>query len=257
MYALLDPRDGRVRYVGLSSSGLTRPRQHATSRAHARKYPVSLWAKKLRRAGVDYSVVVLERAEEYGQLQEQERFWIRVLRDAGCRLLNLTDGGEGTLGRRRSPEQRERHSRFMIARFQDPLALEAHCAAQKRRWEDPAEHANHSAAMTEYFKDPLVRETRSIQAKRRFEDPETIAKHSAGQKKRFMKPAEIAKHSEARGGRPFYDQFGNRYVTQTEAAKALGLSRSNISLVLGGKRAQTGGFVFTFYPPLVGAPEAV
>lgn len=50
--------------------------------------------------------------------------------------------------------------------------------------------------------------------------------------------------SQSHGGRPFKDQNGTIYYTCSEAASALGVSRSKVAEVLRGSYAQTKGFTF-------------
>jgi hypothetical protein len=49
-----------------------------------------------------------------------------------------------------------------------------------------------------------------------------------------------------KGGRPFVDQFGRRYETQSEAARLHDLAQSNIWKNLNGRVRRCGKFVFTY-----------
>ncbi len=94
IYALVDPRAGQIRYVGLSLRGMDRPRVHLrrpldrdrTHRANLLRHWSSL--------GVVPEIQVLDSGfltdEEASQA---ERYWISLLRIAGCDLVNHTDGG--------------------------------------------------------------------------------------------------------------------------------------------------------------------
>ena len=57
---------------------------------------------------------------------------------------------------------------------------------------------------------------------------------------------ECIQRSRARGGRPFYDQYGVKYETQGEAARILGLSPGNVCEVLRGSRKSARGYIFTY-----------
>lgn len=101
VYGLIDPRNGEIRYVGKSSNGLHRPKTHyfnkdPTHRTH--------WIQVLKRLGINYEVTTLEVLESYDGLEESEIFWIGYLRFVGARLTNHTSGGEGSPGRKLSPE---------------------------------------------------------------------------------------------------------------------------------------------------------
>lgn len=108
IYGLVDPRTLLVRYVGSSTRGLRRPRQHGEPyrlRTHNHK---NAWIKSLHAFGLDYEIVILEETSSREVLPALERFWIAYGRACGWPLTNLTDGGEGTLGVERSAETRER-----------------------------------------------------------------------------------------------------------------------------------------------------
>jgi hypothetical protein len=111
VYGLQGP-DGLVRYVGKSERGLKRAREHGKPGYMNRlaRLPVVRWIKKLREAGSDYSVSVLEECDGPAALAEAEIRWIAKFRQENNRLLNCTDGGEGTLGYRHTEETRARMS---------------------------------------------------------------------------------------------------------------------------------------------------
>jgi hypothetical protein len=54
------------------------------------------WLRGLKKAGFKPEMVELEKVEGLGN--EEEVFWIGYLKAMGCRLTNLTLGGEGALG---------------------------------------------------------------------------------------------------------------------------------------------------------------
>lgn len=109
VYALHHPESLHV-YVGMSSIGLRRPQEHSKSRTH-RKYPhlpVVRWVKKLQARGQNHEITVLEECDSYSSLVEAECFYIAAFRSMGILLLNLTDGGEGVIGYKRSAATNKR-----------------------------------------------------------------------------------------------------------------------------------------------------
>ena len=108
IYSLIDPRDGRVRYVGKTEKDLSlRFSQHLNSTA---RRPVVHWIQKLDRVGLVPDIVLLE-CVDLSDWQEAERRWIAYWKSFGCRLLNMTEGGEGSVkGVKRSMETRRRMS---------------------------------------------------------------------------------------------------------------------------------------------------
>jgi hypothetical protein len=89
IYAL---RQGsEIRYVGKTTGDITlRLRQHLQAAARGAHTYVARWLRSAK----DVEVVVLE-CDPPGGLDAAERAWIAHLRDIGCQLTNLTDGGDG------------------------------------------------------------------------------------------------------------------------------------------------------------------
>ncbi len=119
-----------------------------------------------------------------------------------------------------------------------------------------------------YVHSEATRKQMSESQKQRYEDPKQRAKQGrvqsvAERKKRSetMKrighgfthtPESIAKMAAAKKGKPngkakpISDQFGNIYISMTDAAKKTGNSVSAVSLVVSGKHKQTNGYIFTY-----------
>lgn len=113
VYGLRDPRTQAIRYVGRSSSGLNRPKQHwlASRNYHSKsKTHRACWLRDLATHGLRCEIVVLQTCTSIAEVSEAERFWIALGRPAGT-LTNHTDGGEGRndgKGKPLSPEHRAR-----------------------------------------------------------------------------------------------------------------------------------------------------
>jgi hypothetical protein len=101
IYALIDPRDKRIRYIGIAVDVKIRYRAHLRDNYQS---PKANWIKSLASKGLKPKLKILEVTID----RNRELFWIKKYgRD---NLLNLTDGGEGTLGRIVSKETRDRVS---------------------------------------------------------------------------------------------------------------------------------------------------
>jgi hypothetical protein len=113
IYALVDPRYNAIRYIGKSSRGLSRARYHFTGFAleHDPNQHKCNWIKELSAAGLTPEIRIVEQFDSPEQLDRWERFWISVFRQDGCSLLNLTEGGDGQGGTKRSKEAIERTRR--------------------------------------------------------------------------------------------------------------------------------------------------
>lgn len=96
IYGLIDPRTNEVRYIGKSTSGMTRPLRH-TQPSHMRidSYKTR-WLRELMASGFYPDILTLEETAR-DDLAAAEREWICNGRALGWPLTNLTDGGDGAL----------------------------------------------------------------------------------------------------------------------------------------------------------------
>lgn len=108
IYVLIDPRDGRVRYVGKTERPKNRLASHLSpSRFRQQENHRTAWIGSLLRSGLKPIFKLIDAGIGDGWA-EAERAWISEFRANGADLVNGTDGGEGTMGRRvpLSPEHR-------------------------------------------------------------------------------------------------------------------------------------------------------
>lgn len=108
IYVLEDPRDGEVRYVGVSIDPKRRLKSHkhaprSKTESHTHK---ARWVATLERDGLAPRLRVIEEGD--GDWVEAEMRWIASYRAAGARLTNLSDGGEGAIGHAPTDETRAR-----------------------------------------------------------------------------------------------------------------------------------------------------
>jgi hypothetical protein len=123
IYTLSDPRNGEVRYVGVTTRSLAERLRGHISDTGRQDYK-SRWIRSLLKVGVSPVMTEIEIVpiESHG---EAERRWITTYRAQGARLTNATDGGPGTLGRIASPETRERIRQAALERMKDPVRRQA------------------------------------------------------------------------------------------------------------------------------------
>ena len=119
VYVLKDPRDGAVRYVGLSYRPEYRLKEHLYTAKHGR-YHVHRWIGCLLKEGVSPVMEIVEDKIEDGKHGEVERSWIQHFKSEGCKLTNLTDGGEGVKGLARTPEMIDRMRKSLTGRHLSP-----------------------------------------------------------------------------------------------------------------------------------------
>jgi hypothetical protein len=90
LYCLLDPETGEIRYVGKTDEPKARLAAHIRHSKHNRR---GNWIKNLRNRGLVPAMEVLFEVprEEW---EKYERSYIRIFSEAGCDLINGTEGGE-------------------------------------------------------------------------------------------------------------------------------------------------------------------
>lgn len=90
IYALLDPRDGSVRYIGKANCAASRFKGHMRD-SRRRNTPVYCWIRKLSDLGLAPKLSILETTDDW---QAAERRLIIEHRNNGVKLLNVAEGGD-------------------------------------------------------------------------------------------------------------------------------------------------------------------
>lgn len=110
VYGLRSSRDKKIRYIGQTVSAL---RQRLAGHLHSvnrAKTPVAKWINREIKEGFKIEIFVIC---EGAILHKTEKWLIRMYKWVGEKLLNVTDGGEGTLGfkhyGRKRPDLAERN----------------------------------------------------------------------------------------------------------------------------------------------------
>lgn len=253
VYGLRLATELEYRYVGQTTRTLSKRFYMHNWEAHSRgsHLPVHKWMRK--HAGEEILIEALGSVNEgdLGSLNELEIAAIATLRAEGNRLLNVTEGGEGTIGYRGTPEKNKRHSEKMTGpgnprygtKWTDELrqkiaaALPDQSGENSSRWgaTNSPEHRQkisenhhdvsgennpfHGKTHSEHTREKM----RSAAANRSEEERAAIsAKHSATLKART--PEQLAdfgaKMSAARKSRP------DLQVALTKAAAAAAASRT-------------------------------
>lgn len=184
IYGLIDPRTRLIRYIGQSSVGTQRPKQHAKDAKAGSATYCHNWIKALQRLTLTYEIVILDTLNDVLELDEEECWWITFGRACGWPLTNLTDGGVPSAetlakrteqqkrkiehaeqiaeARRRKTEERQRRKaeyeaesaerlRNFNLRFYSPAQLELIERSQRRR--SPAEVEQRCFQLFEKHKD--------------------------------------------------------------------------------------------------------
>lgn len=111
IYALKDPRDDKIRYVGCTWNPTRRLADHVRS-AHRNGTPKEAWLSELGSLGLGPALVILESVEDSFAPQAEGR-WIAQL-SATCDLTNSTNGGDGLYSYDPFVERRTRSVQILI-----------------------------------------------------------------------------------------------------------------------------------------------
>ena len=114
IYALIDPFSGELRYIGLSTRGLSRPKEHwEPSRIRDCATHKCFWVRSIINKGLKPIIRVIQSWESISDkhLRGAEEYWICYFHQQGCRLTNTTGGGELYSGWSMSLEVREKISK--------------------------------------------------------------------------------------------------------------------------------------------------
>ena len=106
IYALVDPRDARIRYVGKSRDPELRTREHIGEQRR-NKGSNNFFRAWLRQLGWNPPPVLILEEVIKTSADRAERWWIASLKSAGFNLANLHPGGTGgptMTGRNHKPE---------------------------------------------------------------------------------------------------------------------------------------------------------
>src|SRR5260221_13115707 len=124
VYALVDPTNDSIFYIGRSSSGLRRPRGHFSPSSLKKPYPVYYKINSLLKLNIKPYIQVMEECESNEELDIAEMYYIREAKEEGYKLYNVTLGGKGMLGRVVSQEIKDRLSKMYSNRKMSKESIE-------------------------------------------------------------------------------------------------------------------------------------
>lgn len=234
VYALVDPRDETVRYIGITSNPDRRKRQHLGEIAPTGGTHYRRWQKKLRNLGLVPRWEVLEEDLTWDEARELEREWIASGREDGWPLTNITDGGGGAgpekmreIWAQRSEEERKSilASLHKAAHSPETRAKVAETLRKQGFWDyDDERRAKCGNAMRGKTHTPEAKAKISASLKGRKKSPEHVAKAAAAMKATKNTP-EWKKKIRASGvmkGRPRSEETRKKMSEGLKAAWARG-----------------------------------
>lgn len=243
IYGLIDPRTNEIRYIGLSRQGKARPRQHAYPSHRNRPTPVACWVRSLLAQGIRYQFVILEECKSREELAPAEIKWITDSRARGCRLLNLTDGGEGL--QNPSQEVRDKMSAQRLGTKRPPRSEEwCRNISLSRKGMKPSPEAIEKRLQKLRGRPLSEAHKASLRAAKEQQRAEGRLVVSAEQKEKI---AAAARDQWVRQARPIRDvDTGIIYGNQRLAAAAVGASSEHVWQVVNGRARSAKGHRFEF-----------
>lgn len=123
IYGLRDPFTDEMRYVGKSSNGLYRPKEH-TKPCNLEGFTYKInWIRSLVKRNTKPIITVIEYITNPDELDSKEEMWINHFRQDGSFLTNSTDGGKGSTGRVNTEKTLKKMSDAAIARSKSPYKI--------------------------------------------------------------------------------------------------------------------------------------
>lgn len=120
IYTLSCPETLAVRYVGKTNNTYYRLVSHLSPKNLSKNTYSARWIKGLLDRGLKPVLNVIEEVK-FEEWQEAERKWIKHYRVLGCKLCNLTDGGEGLVNPSEETKEKQRaNNKRNIAIYQTP-----------------------------------------------------------------------------------------------------------------------------------------
>lgn len=137
IYKLIDPRTNEIRYVGRTVQTLSnRLRKHlkAIDKSHRTN-----WIKSLLIKGIEPKIELICETNTFENCCELERFYILKHKKLGFKLVNMTDGGEGSIGFKHSDETIIKLKKIATKRAENKDYIESLRTHGLKQWEDKTE----------------------------------------------------------------------------------------------------------------------
>jgi len=130
--ALVDPRDGCIRYVGMTTKNLVDRLSEHMCQTHLRGIThKDKWIRLLKRNGLRAEIIALQGGIPLPELPGAERGWIAKLNRG--QLTNGTEGGEGVFGYKHTDETKKLLAEKTRARVATPETRAKMSRAHKGR----------------------------------------------------------------------------------------------------------------------------
>ena len=115
IYTLTDPNTNKVRYIGKTINIKRRYYCHINKKSNLRlgNFYLKNWLLSLLNKGQKPILEVIDECDS--DWEELEQYWIAQFKAWGFKLANLTEGGEGSFGYKKTEEQKKQLSNSLKA----------------------------------------------------------------------------------------------------------------------------------------------
>jgi hypothetical protein len=230
VYTLHDPFEPEVvRYVGWTTDPKRRLKTHLRDARTGRDQThCGNWKRSVFALGVSPVMTIVESGTG-GGYGEAEMRWVAHYRSiVGKKLTNLTEGGDGTLGRVNSPEHRACISAYRKGRKATPEARENMRAAHLGMGHTPEQTAKIAAANQGR---KMSQEERAQRSGRK-RSPEAVEKTAAAKRGQKRSPESRAKMREAHLGKPLSPEHAKNAAESRRGLKTSPETKAKISASL-------------------------
>ena len=243
VYTLSD--SSGVRYVGTSVNPRHRFNKHLTRVRQGGMHHRDCWIRLLLANGERPVLVVVEEGIPFENRLSREAAFIGEYRKRGCNLTNLTDGGEGAHGRKRTPEERATMSARAKRQMSTPEAREWFAERSRAMWRDPQYRAKSIARMKKWEPSQDVRRRMSEAARVKFARMTGGERISlAGHLKKYREELRWDKMNAVTS-----DLLRETWQSVTDAAECLGIERASIRTIIrrgGGRKGRHKGLMLHY-----------
>jgi len=250
IYALSD-ESGEIRYVGKTKQYLKqRLYSHIKECYSGRKSHKISWIKSLLKNDKRPIISILETVEE-DNWQHWEKYWIEKLRNEGCNLTNLTEGGQGGNGYSHTEESKQRMSKSKKGRkLSDEQKLKLSEGQKKKHAESPSYNRSGNNIKKNIDKDLLYKlyiiENLSMTKISKKLNCSEAKIYKSLKECGIEKPEHLRQFPDRQKPVLQYDLEGNlvgEWVSPEEVKKKLNISVSNCCI---GRQKTCGGFIWRY-----------
>lgn len=137
IYKLIDPSTNEIRYVGRTIQKLNnRLKKHIN--ANDKSYRVN-WIKSLLNKNLEPIIKLICETNSFDVCCRLEQFYIQKYKKEGLKLVNMTNGGEGSIGFKHSAKSKEKISIKTKLRMSNPEIIEELRINGKKQWENKSD----------------------------------------------------------------------------------------------------------------------